>query len=104
MRLHYLCSVLHGLSSALAAVREVQWNITYVDNISPDGSGVARRVIGHVDHKQGRTTANLDRVNNEWPIPALSFNYGDNVVITANNQLPDQLTSLHVRYLVLQPK
>lgn len=32
---------------AAAVLREVEWNVTYVENISPDGSGVARRVIGY---------------------------------------------------------
>lgn len=36
------------------------------------------------------------RVNNQWPIPALSFTEGDNVIITVNNHLSDQSTSLHV--------
>ena len=36
-------------SSVLGAVRTVEWNITYVDNVSPDGSGVARQVIGYGD-------------------------------------------------------
>lgn len=65
--------------SALAATHTVEWNITYVDGVKPDGQ-VARRVIG---------------VNNQWPIPKLEYNYGDNVVLTVNNHLPDQQTSLH---------
>jgi hypothetical protein len=31
---------------ALAAVRELEWNVTYVKGVSPDGSGVQRTVIG----------------------------------------------------------
>ncbi|ORY86092.1 Cupredoxin [Protomyces lactucae-debilis] len=68
-----------GLSAlAHAAVREIEWNITYVDGVSPDGSAEANT-----------------SVNNQWPIPALDFDYKDRVVIKVNNQLPDVDTSLH---------
>ena len=67
------------LETVLAATRTLEWNITYVDNVKPDNQ-VARRVIG---------------VNNQWPIPKLEFDHGDNVLLTVNNHLPDQPTSLH---------
>lgn len=52
---------LAALPGALAAVSEVWWNVTYVDNVNPDGL-FPRRVIG---------------VNGTWPCvlshSALSF-------------------------------
>lgn len=37
-----------GWSVVFAEVREVEWNVTYVSDISPDGLGIPRTVIGWV--------------------------------------------------------
>ncbi|KAL0578124.1 ferroxidase fet3 [Marasmius crinis-equi] len=63
----------------LAAVHEVWWNITYVQNVNPDGLA-ERRVIG---------------VNNTWPPPPIDVQAPDSLIIHALNSL-DKPTSLHL--------
>lgn len=46
MRTVFWAQAAASVYTVSAAVRQVEWNITYVDNVSPDGSDVARRVIG----------------------------------------------------------
>ncbi|KAJ3211961.1 ferroxidase fet3 [Dinochytrium kinnereticum] len=65
-------------STVDAATVTYNWNITYVDNVSPDGLAT-RRAIG---------------VNNKWPVEAINVTFGDTLVINVLNQL-DVGTSLH---------
>ncbi|PPQ74774.1 hypothetical protein CVT24_003198 [Panaeolus cyanescens] len=62
----------------LAGVQEIWWNITYVQNASPDGL-FERRVIG---------------VNNTWPPPPMDVQTTDSLVVHVLNSL-DQPTTLH---------
>ncbi|KAI0036238.1 Fet3 protein [Vararia minispora EC-137] len=65
-------------SPAFAALKEVWWNITYVENTVPDGL-VPRRAIG---------------VNGTWPPPPLDINEDDYLIVHAHNSLSES-TSLH---------
>ncbi|KAJ4490893.1 Fet3 protein [Lentinula aciculospora] len=66
------------ISPALAGVKELWWNITFVENVNPDGLA-DRRVIG---------------VNNTWPPPPIDVNSTDSLVVHMTNSL-DAATSLH---------
>ncbi|KAF9033926.1 ferroxidase [Hymenopellis radicata] len=70
--------VLALFSPVLAGVHEVWWNITYVDDVNPDGL-FDRRVIG---------------VNNTWPPPPIEVSTNDSLRVHATNSL-DALTTLH---------
>ncbi|THH20380.1 hypothetical protein EW146_g992 [Bondarzewia mesenterica] len=63
---------------ALAAVKELWWNITYVKNANPDGL-FERTVIG---------------VNGTWPPPPIDVTTNDTLIVHAYNAL-DIPTSLH---------
>ncbi|TDL21948.1 Fet3 protein [Rickenella mellea] len=63
---------------ANAAVQEVWWDITYVQDQNPDGL-FPRRVIG---------------VNGTWPPPPLSVSTNDTLMVHATNSL-DKPTTLH---------
>ncbi|KAF9260572.1 Fet3 protein [Marasmius fiardii PR-910] len=63
---------------ALAALHEVWWNLTYVENVNPDGL-TERRAIG---------------VNGTWPPPPISVNTTDDLVVHVYNSL-DAPSSLH---------
>ncbi|KAK7434374.1 ferroxidase fet3 [Stygiomarasmius scandens] len=65
-------------SPALAGVKELWWNVTYVENASPDGL-FERRVIG---------------VNNTWPPPPMDVNTTDSLLVHVTNSL-DIPTTLH---------
>ncbi|KAJ7054380.1 Fet3 protein [Mycena amicta] len=65
-------------SPALGAVHELWWNLTYVDNINPDGLQ-PRRVIG---------------VNGTWPPPPIDMSANDTLLLHATNSL-DTVSSLH---------
>ncbi|KAF8816070.1 ferroxidase [Phlegmacium glaucopus] len=65
-------------SPALAGVREIWWNVTYVQDANPDGL-FPRRVIG---------------VNNTWPPPPIDVNTTDSLVLHVTNSL-DQVTAIH---------
>ncbi|KIM42143.1 multicopper oxidase [Hebeloma cylindrosporum] len=65
-------------SPALAGVHEIWWNITYVENASPDGL-FERRVVG---------------VNNTWPPPPIELNTTDSLLVHVTNSL-DLPTTLH---------
>lgn len=72
--------ILLALSFAQLAFSKVvyhDWNITWV-TAAPDG--FARPVIG---------------INGQWPCPTLRADLGDRVIVTVNNQLGNQSTSLH---------
>ncbi|KAI1101784.1 putative ferroxidase [Jackrogersella minutella] len=61
------------------------------------------------DFKIGWVTSNPDGafdrptigINGQWPIPAIVADVGDNVVVTATNQLGNQTTSLHFHGLFM---
>lgn len=87
-----LCSI----SPALAGVRELWWNITYVENANPDGLA-DRRVIGdcfRALYLPASSSAFLG-VNNTWPPPPIEVNTTDSLVVHMTNSLPDAATSLH---------
>ena len=76
------------LALALAAVTQAKnvtynWNITWVTT-SPDGT--ERPTIG---------------INNQWPVPILSADVGDHIVVNVHNQLGDEPTSLHFHGLYM---
>lgn len=54
------------------------WNVTWV-NRNPDGLH-ERPVIG---------------INNQWPLPAITANVGEQITVHLTNQLGNQTTSLH---------
>jgi len=76
--------VLCGLfaTAAHAATQTLEWNVTYL-NANPDGL-FERQVMG---------------VNGAWPPPNIELNYGDRLVLTVNNQLPDVTTGVHAHGL-----
>ncbi|KAJ7322898.1 Fet3 protein [Mycena albidolilacea] len=74
----YLLPTLLAAPHALAAVHEVWWNLTYVENINPDGLS-PRRVIG---------------VNGTWPPPPIDVQQTDSLLIHATNSL-ETVSSLH---------
>ncbi|KAF8956295.1 Fet3 protein [Flammula alnicola] len=66
------------VSPVLAGVHEIWWNITYVQNASPDGL-FERRVIG---------------VNNTWPPTPMDVSTADSLLVHVTNSL-DAPTTLH---------
>lgn len=74
-----LLSVLCGFASlAQSAIVTYSFNISWV-YANPDGEYV-RPTIG---------------INGQWPLPAITANVGDQIIVIANNQLENQTTSLH---------
>ncbi|KAH8101809.1 Fet3 protein [Cristinia sonorae] len=71
-------ALLAAVSPALAAVRELWWNLTFVDNVNPDGA-FPRRAIG---------------VNGTWPPPPMDVNEDDVLIVHALNSL-DKPATLH---------
>ncbi|KAG7097676.1 hypothetical protein E1B28_005002 [Marasmius oreades] len=71
-------SVLMAQGALAATVHEVWWNLTYVENVNPDGLA-ERRAIG---------------VNGTWPPPPVSVNATDDLVVHVYNSL-DAPSSLH---------
>ncbi|RDA85353.1 hypothetical protein CP532_1260 [Ophiocordyceps camponoti-leonardi (nom. inval.)] len=71
--------------TASAATVNYDFNITWV-RANPDGAH-ERAVIG---------------INNQWPIPRIEANVGDNVVVRVRNQLGNQTTSLHFHGLFMR--
>ncbi|KAK7036552.1 ferroxidase fet3 [Paramarasmius palmivorus] len=65
-------------TAAVAAVQEIWWDITFVEQVNPDGLA-QRRVIG---------------VNNTWPPPPIQLQTTDSLILHAKNML-DQVTTLH---------
>jgi iron transport multicopper oxidase len=78
MLLTYLLALLLVAPHALAGVTELWWNITYVDDINPDGR-FPRRVIG---------------VNGTWPPPPFDVPQNDTLIVHATNSL-DAPSTLH---------
>ncbi len=74
-----IANIAASLSAVSAAISVNNWQVGYVNNVSPDG-GPARTVIG---------------VNGAFPPPAIHVFQGDTVVINLKNSLPDQNASLH---------
>lgn len=70
-------SLYSGLVSA--ALIELSWNITYVENVNPDGLH-PRRAIG---------------VNGVWPPPPISVTQDDTLLIHVHNGLSDVGTAIH---------
>ncbi|KAI0824829.1 Fet3 protein [Trametes gibbosa] len=71
-------ALLYAAAPALAAVHEIWWNITYVEDANPDGLQ-PRRVIG---------------VNGTWPPPPIEVTTNDTLLVHATNSV-DEPTSLH---------
>ncbi|KAJ7636972.1 Fet3 protein [Roridomyces roridus] len=61
-----------------AGVTELWWNLTYVENVNPDGL-FPRRVVG---------------VNGTWPPPPLDIPQNNSLILHATNSL-DQVATLH---------
>ena len=76
--------LLSGLfaTTVRAATKTLEWNVTYI-TLNPDGL-YERQVMG---------------VNGAWPPPNIELNYGDRLVLTLNNQLPDVPTGVHAHGL-----
>ncbi|KAF8217774.1 Fet3 protein [Mycena galopus ATCC 62051] len=74
----YLLPSLLAAPHALAAVHEVWWNLTYVEDVNPDGL-FPRRVIG---------------VNGTWPPPPIDIQQTDSLLVHATNSL-ETVSSLH---------
>ncbi|KAF7334268.1 Fet3 protein [Mycena sanguinolenta] len=74
----YLLPSLLAAPHAFAAVQEVWWNLTYVENVNPDGL-FPRRVIG---------------VNGTWPPPPIDIQTTDSLLVHATNSL-ETVSSLH---------
>jgi Multicopper oxidase len=64
--------------TASAATLNYNWDITWVQ-ANPDGR-LTRPVIG---------------INGKWPNPPIIANLGDNVVVTVNNKLGNESTTIH---------
>ncbi|EPS97022.1 hypothetical protein FOMPIDRAFT_160144 [Fomitopsis schrenkii] len=72
-------AVLSAVSPALAGIKELWWNVTYVDNVNPDGL-FFRQAVG---------------VNGSWPPPPIEVNSTDSLVLHATNSLSEPLTIHH---------
>ncbi|CAJ2511680.1 Uu.00g073050.m01.CDS01 [Anthostomella pinea] len=70
--------------SSRAATVTYDFNVTWVTS-NPDGA-FERPTIG---------------INNQWPVPRISADIGDNVVVHVTNQLGNQSTSLHFHGLFM---
>ncbi|KAJ7512531.1 Fet3 protein [Mycena galericulata] len=64
--------------NVLAGVTEIWWNLTYVQNVNPDGLQ-PRRVIG---------------VNGTWPPPPIDVPQNDTLILHATNSI-DTVSTLH---------
>ncbi|RXW17297.1 hypothetical protein EST38_g8554 [Candolleomyces aberdarensis] len=73
-----LCLLATVVRPVISGVHEVWWDITYVQNVNPDGL-FARRVIG---------------VNGSWPPPPIEVSTSDTLIVHAHNSL-EQATTLH---------
>nr|AHD24915.1 putative laccase 2 [Flammulina velutipes] len=67
------------VSPALAGVHEIWWNLTYVDNVNPDGL-FDRRAIG---------------VNGTWPPPPIEVSTNDSLLVHVSNSLEKPATLHH---------
>ncbi|KAI0790435.1 Fet3 protein [Abortiporus biennis] len=67
-----------AVSPVLAGVQELWWDVTYVDNVNPDGLA-ERRVVG---------------INGTWPPPPIDVQSTDSLLVHLHNSL-DEPTTLH---------
>ncbi|KAJ7731143.1 Fet3 protein [Mycena maculata] len=74
----YLLAPLLVAPHVLAGVTELWWNLTYVEDVNPDGL-FSRRVIG---------------VNGTWPPPPIDVPQNNTLILHAINSL-DQVATLH---------
>ncbi|KAH9932264.1 Fet3 ferroxidase protein [Fomitopsis serialis] len=74
-----LLALLSAASPALAGVKELWWNVTFVDDVNPDGL-FPRTAVG---------------VNGTWPPPPIVINSTDSLVLHATNSLHEALTIHH---------
>jgi len=74
-----LLALLSAASPALAGVKELWWNVTFVDDVNPDGL-FPRTAVG---------------VNGTWPPPPIVINSTDSLVLHTTNSLHDALTIHH---------
>jgi iron transport multicopper oxidase len=65
-------------STAFAALRTYNWDITWVE-ANPDGR-LTRPVIG---------------INNNWPGPLINVTLGDTVQVNVNNKLGNESCTIH---------
>ncbi|THH31008.1 hypothetical protein EUX98_g3197 [Antrodiella citrinella] len=77
--MRYALALLAAASPALAAVQELWWNLTYVENANPDGLA-PRRVIG---------------VNGTWPPPLMDVSQDDLLILHTTNSLDLPATMHH---------
>jgi len=81
----FLCALLALLPSAICATVTYDFNITWVSS-NPDGAHV-RPTIG---------------INGQWPLPAITANVGDRIIVNVFNGLGNQSTSLHFHGLFMK--
>jgi iron transport multicopper oxidase len=74
----FFSSLFWLVNFASAATLTYNWDITWVE-ANPDNR-LKRPVVG---------------INKQWPCPTISGNIGDTVVVTINNKLGNETTSLH---------
>jgi iron transport multicopper oxidase len=79
MALSHLLPFLAAVPCALAGLTEVWWNLTYVDNVNPDGL-FPRRAIG---------------VNGSWPPPPIDVSTNDTLLVHTRNSLDKTMTLHH---------
>ncbi|EJC98544.1 Fet3 protein [Fomitiporia mediterranea MF3/22] len=72
-------AALSSLPVAQAGITELWWNITYVEDVNPDGL-FPRRAIG---------------VNNSWPPPPIDVSANDTLILHALNSLTEPTTLHH---------
>ena len=87
MRLNSALSTvwLAAVATVQAATVTYDFNVTWV-LANPDGAFV-RPVIG---------------INGAWPLPTMTMDVGDRVIVNVNNQLGNQTTSLHFHGLFMK--
>ena len=78
----FFLSALSAFSKATTVTYD--FNITWV-TANPDGA-FPRPVIG---------------INGQWPIPSITANVGDQVIVNVHNQLGNQTTGLHFHGLYM---
>jgi len=74
----FLLLLILNATGIQSATQTHNFDITWV-RANPDGQ-FERSVMG---------------INNQWPIPALAVTKGDRVIVTVNNKLGNETTSLH---------
>lgn len=85
LRMALLYTLLALIPSALCATVTYDFNVTWVSS-NPDGAH-ERPTIG---------------INGQWPLPAITANVGDRIIVNVLNQLENQTTSLHFHGLFMK--